>query len=727
MDRRTFNSMLGGGAMNLATEAWPNGKTPTNPKIEDAKSQSTKWPMGVYRRMNVDTHIPDWDPRLLANFDAVRYVDMIAQAGFESLLVWANSHVGLCMWNTKVGPLHANMKGRDFFGETVKECHRRGLHAVAYYSLTFDIWAFDHHPTWRLETVSGTDEMLNGRPGVVCLNSPYREQALTQLRELVGNYDFEGIFLDMTYWAQPCYCAHCTERFHQEHHAEPPRIVNWDDPTWRTFQKARQQWLLEFALLVTHTIKLVRPITVSHQCATMLGMWTMGVPLELRDACDFVSGDFYGGPTQYSLICKAYDGLTRAHPFEFWTSRTTDLHDFETTKPFNELLISCCVATIHSAAYIITDSLKPDGTLDPEVYKYLGPLNAKLAPYQPFLGGEMLADVAIYHDNESLYDPKENGVHVSKIKSAGPHMPGVVGAARILREAHIPYGVVTNVDIDKLNNFRAVMVPNVLEMTAAQASRFREFVEKGGILYASGPSSLDRFDPAGPRFLLEDVLGVRYQGTLGTEWTYLTPQDATLKQAIWPQDAFSYPGQMTEAETLPSAQVLATITLPFVDPKVGNCLNVRFAQIWNNPPASTPGTSPGIVVHSFGRGKAIWVAAPIETGDFAVNARLVSSLLRRFLPGPYHFEVDTHPSVEMTIFHQAERQRLLVSLLNMEWRLASIKFNATVRVKIPAGRAATAVLALPERKEIQFKRNSEYVEFRVEQFETMAMAAVEYA
>ena len=719
--------MLGGGAIDLATEAWPKSKAPTNPRVEDAKSQPTKWPHGVYRRMNVDTHIPDWDPRLLANFDAATYVNTIADAGFQSLLVWANSHVGLCMWNTNIGPRHANMKGRDYFGEIMKECHRRDLHTVAYYSLMFDIWAFDNYPDWRLKPVNGTDAMLKDRPGIVCPNSPYRERALAQLQELVANYDFEGIFLDMTFWSGICYCAHCTRRFRQEHKAEPPRIVNWDDSTWRAFQKARQQWLLEFALLVTRSIKNVRPITVSHQCSTMLAMWTLGVPLELRDACDFVSGDFYGGPTQYSLICKAYDGLTHTHPFEFWTSRTTDLHDFETTKPFNELLISCGVAMLHSAAYIITDSLKPDGTLEPEVYKYLAPLNAKLAPYQPYLGGDMLADVAIYHDNESLYDPAENGVHVTDIKSAGPHMPAVVGAARILREAHIPYGVVTNVNLDKLSNFRAVIVPNVLEMTPAQAAQFRAFVEKGGVLYASGPSSLDRFDPAGPRFLLEDVLGVRYKGAMGTEWTYLSPRDSEVKQSIWPQDAFGYPGAMTEAEALAGAEVLATVTLPFVDPKVGNCINVRFAQIWNNPPALTPGTSPGIVVHAFGRGKAIWVAAPIETGDHPVNTRLVSSLLRRFLPGPYHFEVDTHPSVEMTLFHQAERKRLLVSLLNMEWRLASIKFSATVRVKIPAGRAATAVLDLPERKEIQFKRNSEYVEFRIEQFETMAMAAVEYA
>ena len=326
-----------------------------------------------------------------------------------------------------------------------------------------------------------------------------------------------------------------------------------------------------------------------------------------------------------------------------------------------------------------------------------------------------------------MYDPTENGVHVAEAKGKAPHISGVVGAARILREAHIPYGLVTNVNLDKLNNFRAVIVPSVLEMTADQAAQFRGFVEKGGVLYASGPSSLNRFDPAGPRFLLEDVLGVRYKGTLGTAWTYLSPQDSGVKQSIWPQDAFSFPGPMIQAETLAEAQVLATVTLPFVDPKVGNCINVRFAQIWNNPPALTPEPPPGSSSIRSVKGRRFGLPPRSRRGDHAVNAKVVSSLLRRVLPGPYHFEVETHTSVEMTLFHQAEKQPLLVCLLNMEWQLVPIRLGATVRVQLPSGRSATAVLGLPERKAIEFKRAGEYVEFRVEPFETMAMASVEYA
>ena len=93
------------------------------------------WPWRTYRRLLVDTHVPDWDDRLLASFDPADYVSTIAGAGFQSLMQYANSHVGLCLWRTKIGQMHRNMKGRDYFGEVMEQCHRHGLHRIAYYSL----------------------------------------------------------------------------------------------------------------------------------------------------------------------------------------------------------------------------------------------------------------------------------------------------------------------------------------------------------------------------------------------------------------------------------------------------------------------------------------------------------------------------------------------------------------------------------------------------------------
>ena len=70
------------------------------------------------------------------------------------------------------------------------------------------------------------------------------------------------------------------------------------------------------------------------------------------------------------------------------TSRTNDLEDFVTIKTMDEWRIESFVPTIHSASAFCIDAINPDGTINHQVYKYLGKLNAERAPYEPFLGGK---------------------------------------------------------------------------------------------------------------------------------------------------------------------------------------------------------------------------------------------------------------------------------------------------------------------------------------------------
>jgi len=739
MDRRTFNALVGlGGIGGLGKRP---GFSASPAPAGTPQNREVAWPSQTYRRLLIDTHVPDWD-HLLADFDAADYISTISDAGFQMLMQYTNSHVGLCLWRTKLGQMHAGMNGRDYFGEIVEECKRHKLHLNAYYSVIFDDWAYQNHPEWRFLPEEGYDRQMFSRTGTVCPNSPYREHAFACLRELVGNYEFGGIFIDMSFWPGVCFCPYCTKRFREEYHDEPPRIVNWNDPLWRSFQKARGLWMKEFAMGVTQAIKQTRPISVYHQFGTAFAPWNHGVTLEQREASDFCSGDFYGGAAQFSLVCKTYYSLSPNRPFEFMTSRTQSLNDFETTKPLEIMLTDAMIPTIHAGSYLVIDAIKPNGVLNHSAYKLLGQVNAQHDVYEPFIGGEMLADVAIYYDKESLYNPADNGLHVAEASPADafggprkhsfepsttpnpPHLDAVVGTAKILREAHIPFGVLTNVTLDQLSRFRAVFLPSVLELTAEQAEKFRQFVRAGGALYVSGPSSLDNFDRIGS--LLADVIGVKYVGTVGTLTTYLSPADEDLKKTIWPQENIGFPGPCVRAEALAGAEVLATVTPPLVAPEAGYALGTHFAQIWSNPPATKPGSDPGIVENSFGKGKTIWVAAPIESRPEPAFANILLHFLRGLVPAPYRFEVDTDPAVETTLFDQAEQRRMLVSLLNMREQMPVSTVGATVRVRLPEGRKPARVLRVPDLKEVPFEISGAYVQFSAAPFKVAALHLVEY-
>src|SRR5207245_5243329 len=122
-----------------------------------------------------------------------------------------------------------------------------------------------------------------------------------------------------------------------------------------------------------------RRITVEHQYATVFSDWQSAVALEMRDACDFVGGDFYGGPAQFSLVCKTYQSLSPKRPFEFMTSRTKDLTDFVTIKPAEELRIESAIPILHSAALLFIDAINPDGTINHDVYEVLKKMNQETA------------------------------------------------------------------------------------------------------------------------------------------------------------------------------------------------------------------------------------------------------------------------------------------------------------------------------------------------------------
>jgi hypothetical protein len=71
----------------------------------------------------------------------------MARAGVQALMFYCNSHVGLALWRTKLAKPHANLRGRDLFGEIVAECRRRRIEPakaarnfLAHASL---LWAYD--------------------------------------------------------------------------------------------------------------------------------------------------------------------------------------------------------------------------------------------------------------------------------------------------------------------------------------------------------------------------------------------------------------------------------------------------------------------------------------------------------------------------------------------------------------------------------------------------------
>lgn len=678
----------------------------------------SKWFERDYRRNLVDMHIEDWDDGFLSQLDPERYVELLKTAKVTTAMVYANSHVGYCYWPTKTGKMHSGIKGRNVLGDIIKLCHKEGMNVVIYYSLIYNNWAYDKEPSWRMKLADGREaRAVTGRYGVCCPNSGYKEFALKQIEELCLNYDFEGFFFDMTFWPIVCFCPACRERFLKEVGKEPPKIIDWENPDWVKFQRKREEWLTEFANLVTGKAKSFKPsVSVEHQFSTCVANWIFGVTQGIADASDYCGGDFYGGALQESFICKLYYNLTQNQPFEFMTSRCINLGDHTTTKPKELLYAQTFSAIANGGAFLFIDAIDPVGTMNEQIYQIMGDIYEKVRDYEEYIGGELCQDVGVYFSFESKFDPRDNGKSVLETSGRQPHLESALNVAKSLIGAHIPFGIITKKKLSELDKYKAIVLPNVLMLDEEEAEAIRVYVSQGGKLYASYHASL--LDKEGNKkdFLLSDVFGVSYLGETRETVTYISPskEDAELFCDITPQAPLTLFHTQVLVKPLEEANVIARICLPYTDPAD----RTRFASIHSNPPGVIT-DYPAIVRRRYGKGEAVWCAGPVEMVGEERHRRFFLRLLKSLVKEGFSFEAEAPKSVEVTMFRQEDGY--IINLLNFQPELPNIPvFCIKLRVKT-GDKPISQVLILPSRTPLPFEMENGYTIIEISRLDTFSM------
>lgn len=682
------------------------------------------WYESSYRRCLVDMHIEDWDPRFLARFDPAAYVGLMKSAGVQTVMFYANSCVGLCNWPTTSARMHRGLGGRDAVGEVTRRCHAEGMSVVLYYSVVFNNWAYDHDPSWRIIAAGGRPsreapaekDAYGLRYGLCCPNTGYRDFAVEQVRELCRGYEFEGIFYDMTFWPAVCYCPSCRARFARELGGEMPRVIDWEDPGWRAFQRKREEWISEFTELLTTTVKEMRPgATVEHQLSSIRAPWRYGITERVLGCSDYCGGDFYGGFLEHSFIAKLYHNATSRLPFEIHTSRCHGgLNDHTSTKPRETLETNACLYLAHRGAFLVIDAIDPAGTLDPRAYEVVRAVFEATRRYEEHLGGSLCQDVGIYFSLASKRDPAETGRSVTDYTFDYPHLVSALGAARALKQHHVPFGVICRRNLGDLRRHRVIVLPNVLEMDEEEVGAFRRFLADGGGIYASGYTA---------RTELARVLGIVCGGETREAITYLAPTSRGVD--LLPGVSAAYPltlncRQML-LETRDPDAVLATTTLPYTDPADLS----RFASIHSNPPG-VPTDHPALLRLRHGKGTALWAAGAIECGDPPRHRSIFVGMVRSLAGRSFSFEADAPAAVEITLFHQPDRKRFILNLVNEQEEAPPIPVSgARVRVRTE-GRGKCRAVLLPDETPLASRQIEGCTEIDIPTLEIFRMVALNY-
>jgi uncharacterized lipoprotein YddW (UPF0748 family) len=189
------------------------------------------------RQVHLDFHTSPYIPDAGSEFDARAFAQTIKKAHINSVTVFAKCHHGQCYYPTKTGTQHPALKGRDLLGEQIEALHSEGIRCPIYTTVAWEEDVAQKHPDWRQMSKGGTfagwNTSANGidvQPGMWKFNNflhpDYQDYIEAHVREICANYDVDGLFFDILFFAPNACWSEPSTRFRAKHGLLGPRCAH---------------------------------------------------------------------------------------------------------------------------------------------------------------------------------------------------------------------------------------------------------------------------------------------------------------------------------------------------------------------------------------------------------------------------------------------------------------------------------------------------------------------
>ncbi|WP_136608568.1 beta-galactosidase trimerization domain-containing protein [Paenibacillus dokdonensis] len=452
-----------------------------------------------FRQVHLDFHTSEAIDHIGSRFEKEQFQQMLKLGHVDSITIFSKCHHGWAYHPSKANLMHPGLSF-DLLGAMIEAAHEIGVKTPVYLSAGLDEQLAVRHPEWWIRPRYADGEDLF-RPGYhqLCLNTPYLGILLSQIAEVVQNYDADGIFLDIV-GVRECYCASCTAAARAK--GIDPRDIHAMRPLW-------EETYANYTNQVFETVNIYKPgLPIFHNGGHIRrgrrDLARMNTHLELES---LPTGGW--GYDHFPLSARYAQPL--GMPFLGMTGKFhTSWGEFGGYKHPNALRYETALSLAHGAACSIGDQLHPLGQMDEATYRLIGRAYAEVEAKEEWCKDTVhVADVALL-SVEAAGSHTADGGHDSFTGQSD------AGAVRMLVEGNILFDVI---DLESdFDSYQVIILPDYVRINEPLQSKLHRFIDQGGRLLVTGESGLQADSDT---FALD--LGVKHIGINPYQPDYYRP------------------------------------------------------------------------------------------------------------------------------------------------------------------------------------------------------------
>lgn len=635
------------------------------------------------RQVHLDFHTSPHIPGVGSRFDKAQFQAALKEGNVNSITVFAKCHHGYCYYPTRVGTQHPTMKpGFDLTGAMIEAAHEIGVAAPVYITAGWSVLDAERHPEWCMRDKNGVKRDNGSDPNAgpddprpactwdhLCLSGDYARHIYDLTREVCDRYaDLDGLFYDIVFLNRACYCPNCLAGM---------KAAGMEAENERDAEEYYRRSHLHFMA------ECQRILCEKHPEATIFfnGGAEIYRPEYLVGQSHFEMEDLpttWGGynkmPPRASFMSrypKEYLGMTG----KFHTS----WGEFGGYKNPDALKYEVLTMAMYGAKCSVGDQMPPDGKMDMETYRIIGHAYRALEAIEPWAyPASSTATLGVYLCGR---DESDEGLH------------------DMLLESHIDFDVV--MPGDDLGRFRALILPDCVQLTAEEGARIGAFIARGGAVLFTGTSAVENGD-----FLID--AGAEYVGAAQYRQDYFMAGDA-IRLPFGNAPFLCY--RAGERTRVTDGEVLAEVYEPWFDRTWA-----RYCSHQNTPYRDKSASHPAAVR----KGKVIYMAHPLcamykKDGAQLFREALIRALLlvyeptyRVSLPSQGRSRLTCQQAENRYVFHAAYASPIQRGRASVIEDIVPIY---QVRVEISLPKTAMRVRLVPAREEIPFEQKNGRLSF----------------